>query len=135
MEKIGMVIDFGSQKVIPWCFRDFKVFESKLYQHIRENKVPEEELTNEGKCYLNSKKENLNECAMLSQTLSHLKTANTINSEMVEDWREAIDAEMRSLQEHEAYVVIKKKNQNVLGTRWVLTTKMSLKRPKKKLDS
>jgi hypothetical protein len=46
-------------------YRDFKVFERKLYRHIQENEVTEEELTNEGNSYLNIKKENSNECAML----------------------------------------------------------------------
>jgi Reverse transcriptase (RNA-dependent DNA polymerase) len=55
-----------------------------------------------------------------------------INNEMVEDWREAIEAEMRSLQRHEAYVEIKRGNQKVLETRWVLTTKISPEGHKKK---
>jgi uncharacterized protein YciU (UPF0263 family) len=73
------------------------VFESKLYQHIQDNGVTEEELTNKGNCYLNIKKENMNTCAMLLQTLSYLESANRIINEMVEDWREAIKAEMKSV--------------------------------------
>jgi hypothetical protein len=40
-------------------YKNFKKFECKLYRHIRENEITEEELTNEGKCYLNIKIENL----------------------------------------------------------------------------
>jgi hypothetical protein len=81
-------------------YRDFKVFKTKLYQHILGNEVTEQELTNEVNCYLNIKKENLIDCAMLSQTQLYLETANTINNEIVEDWSEAIEADMRSLQKH-----------------------------------